>query len=554
MNHNLFLLACLLIGDTAQLFSAQDDAPTGRPTIRFTDVTSQAKIDFKHTNAASGEKYLIETMGPGCAFVDYDGDDYLDIYIVNGGLLPGFQSKQEPKNVLYRNNRDGTFTDVTGKAGVEGRGYGMGVTAGDYNNDGFPDLYVTNYRSSLLYRNNGDGTFTEVAESAGVNNKKWGTSGAFFDYDKDGFLDLYVANYVDFSVERNVQCSDTPGTRSYCHPREYKGLADVLYHNNGDGTFTDVTKRAGIAHFKGKGLGVVAADFNNDGYQDLYVANDLVPNFLYANNQDGTFQEIGALGGVAYNGYGLPQAGMGVAAGDYNGDGKLDVLVTNLSTEGHALYRNEGQELFTDVSFPSGIGSASLLFSGWGTDFFDFDNDGDEDIFAVSGHPMDTIELVNGTLTYLQPSLLLENREGRYVDATSRHGESLSIPRATRGAALGDMDNDGDLDILIGNCNGRPNLLRNDGGNRNHWLTIRAIGAQSNRDGIGVRIKVTAGGKTQMKEITGGGSYLSTCDLRSHFGLGKNQFAERVEVTWPSGKSQILQEVKGDRILAVREP
>ncbi len=531
------------------------DSPSETAQIEFVDITDEAGIDFRHVNAATGQKYLIETMGPGCAFLDYDGDGYLDIYLVNGAPLPGFQSEVPPANALYRNNHDGTFSDVTGEAGVQGPGYGMGAAAGDYNNDGFPDLYVTNYGSSLLYRNNGDGTFSETAEAAGVNNSAWGTSAAFFDYDNDGWLDLYVANYLDFRLENNTYCGVRSKYRSYCHPDEFDGVPDVLYHNNGDGTFSEVSQLAGIADPAGKGLGVVAADFNQDGYQDVYVANDAVPNFLYINRGDGTFEEIGTLAGAAYSSDGKAQSGMGTAVGDYNGDGYIDILVTNLSNEGHTLYRREGEDFFfRDVTFPSGVGRPSLLLTGWGAGFFDYDNDGDEDILVANGHVMDNIELLNSSLTYLQPALLLENQTGKYVDVSSNSGAALSTLRAGRGLALGDIDNDGDIDVLMCSCNQRAVLLRNDGGSRNHWLTIKATGRASNRDGIGVKVRLTVGGKSQSKEMVAGGSYLSSNDRSLHFGLGPNRVVEQIEIQWPSGKSQVLEEIAADRVLKVKEP
>src|SRR5437773_11822852 len=347
--------------------------PSARRPIQFVDVTTEANIHFKHTNAASGQKYLIETMGPGCAFFDYDGDGYLDIYFVNGASLPGFRPDGELRNALYRNNHDGTFTDVTHEAGVKGHGYGMGVAAGDYNNDGFQDLFVTNYGSSILYRNNGNGTFTDVTEGAGVNNRAWGTSAAFFDCDNNGLLDLFVGNYVDFSLDRNIFCGPPPDLRAYCHPDQFQGAAPSLYRNNGDGTFTDVSKLAGLADFKGKALGVVTADFNGDGYQDIFVANDSMANFLFINNGDGTFRENGELAGAAYDANGNARAGMGVWAADYDGDGRADILVTTLSFEGYTLYHNDGGMFSTDQSFSAGVGGVSLLVAGWGVGLTGYD-------------------------------------------------------------------------------------------------------------------------------------------------------------------------------------
>ncbi|MGH9402353.1 MAG: CRTAC1 family protein [Terriglobia bacterium] len=542
---------------SAHLGAAPEKEQAGRPQnsgLQFIDITSPAGIHFQHTNAATGRKYLVETMGPGCAFFDYDNDGYLDLYFVNGGLLPGFHATSRPGNVLYRNNRDGTFTDVTRQAGVEGYGYGMGVTVGDYNNDGFADLFITCYGSSILYRNNGDGTFTDVTQTAGVNNRKWGTSAAFFDYDKDGFLDLFVANYVDFSLDHNTFCGIQPDRRAYCHPDEFDPAASVLYHNNGDGTFTDVSKQSGIASAKGKGLGVVAADFDGDGYQDLFVANDAFPNFLFMNNRDGTFRETGTLAGVAYNSNGQALSGMGVAAGDYDGDGKLDLVVTNLSFQGYSLYQNEGRGVFGDVAFPSGVGLPSLLRTGWGVGLGDFDNSGNLDIFAVNGHVMDNIAAFSPSITYLEPPLLLENEGGRFIDETRSCGRVLQTPRASRGAAFGDFNNDGHVDILIANCNQAASLLRNDSGDENHWIILKATGRRSNRDAIGTKVRLTANGKTQTREITGGGSYLSSSDYRLHFGLGKAERIERLEVDWPRGGTQVLEGLKVDRMHHLVEP
>lgn len=523
------------------------------PHLLFNDITRRAGIHFRHINGATGRKYLVETMGPGCAFFDYNNDGYLDLYFVNGGILPGFDAASRPANALYRNNGDGTFTDVTREAGVEGSGYGMGVIAGDYNNDGFADLFITCFGSSILYRNNGNGTFTDVTESAGVNNRKWGTSAAFFDYDRDGFLDLFVANYVDFSLNHNTFCGVHPDRRAYCHPDEFDPVTSVLYHNNGDGTFTDVSQKSGIASVKGKGLGVVAADFDGDGYQDLFVANDAFPNFLFMNNRNGTFRETGTLAGVAYNPDGQALSGMGVAAADYDGDGKIDIAVTNLSFQGYSLCHNEGQGVFGNVAFPTGVGLPSLLRTGWGVGFCDFDNSGEPDIFAVNGHVMDNIAEFSPSLSYLQPPLLLANEGGRFRDVTASCGQALSVPRASRGAAFGDFNNDGRIDVLIANCNESPCLLRNDSKNQNHWLIVKATGRRSNKDGIGTKVRLTANGRTQTSEITGGGSYLSSSDYRLHFGLGKAERIDRLQVEWPSGATQVLKDLGVDHILHLVE-
>lgn len=527
--------------------------PQRRPH-HFRDVTSQAGIHFRHTNAATGQKFLMETMAPGCAFFDFDGDGYVDIYFVNGDVLPGFKKTQPLSNALYRNNRDGTFTDVTDAASVRGQEYGMGVVAGDYNNDGFQDLFVTNFQSCILYRNNGDGTFTDGTAEAGLNNRAWGTSAAFFDYDNDGYLDLFICNYVDFTLDHNVYCGSPERGRGYCSPENFSGVPCALFHNNGDGTFSNVTAQSGIGAYKCKALGVVTADFTGNGYQDIYVANDRIANLLFLNNGNGTFREVGTLAGAAYSADGRAQSGMGVATADYDGDGRLDVVVTNLSLEGYSVFHNDGDSFFTDVSFPSGVGAPSVMLTGWGVSFFDYDNDGRDDLLAVNGHAMDNVSEASPDIAYAQPTLLLRNVGGRFKDVTSQHGEALAVPRASRGLAVGDYDNDGNLDLLICNCNGAPVLLKNDGNCANHWLKLQPVGRKSNRDGIGVKAWVTAGGVTQMKEITGGGSYLSSSDRRLHFGLGGSSVAESVVLLWPSGVKQQLENVRGDRVVKVEEP
>jgi hypothetical protein len=546
-------LALSAIGGIRREASSRGTPQPSRPH-RFNDVTAEAGLRFRHTNAATGQKFLMETMAPGCAFFDYDGDGYLDIYFVNGDLLPGFQSSETLSNALYRNNRDGTFTDVTDKAGVRGHGYGMGVVAGDYNNDGLQDLFVTNFGSSIFYRNNGDGTFTDVTAESGLNNRAWGSSAAFFDYDNDGFLDLFVCNYVDFSLDHNVFCGSPERGRGYCSPENYPGTACALYHNNGDGTFTDVSVRSGIGGYKCKALGVVTADFTGNGYQDIYVANDRIGNMLFLNQGDGTFREVGTLAGAAYTASGRAQSGMGVAAADYDGDGKMDVVVTNLSLEGYSLFHNDGDAFFTEVGFPAGVGAPSLMLTGWGVAFFDYDNDGHDDIIAVNGHAMDNVSLARSDLAYFQPALLLRNYGGKFADVTSTLGEALSIPRPSRGLAVGDYDNDGNMDLLLCNCNNTPVLLKNTGTRTNHWLKIKLVGRKSNRDGIGVKAWVTSGGVTQMKEVTGGGSYLSSSDRRLHFGLGASEVVDSIRILWPSGATQQLTHVQSDRILKIEEP
>ncbi len=551
----LLALACFGTADSYALFAqVQKKGAAPAPTPTFVNVAAAAGLRFIHWNGASPEKYVLETMGSGAAFLDYDNDGWLDIYLVNGGGVPGHPPPAPVRNALYRNKGDGTFVDVTSQAGVGGNGhYGMGVAAADYDNDGWTDLFVTTFGRNMLYHNRGDGTFAEVTERAGVAGGGWSTSAAFFDYDKDGRLDLFVARYVDYSFERNVTCGDPArGIRAYCHPDIYDGLTSLLYHNNGDGTFTNVSQAAGIASQIGKGLGVVAADFDGDGWIDLYVANDSVRNFLFHNQGNGTFKEIGITSGVALDEGGRPQAGMGTAAGDYDGDGRLDIIVTNLDREYNALYRNSGA-FFADTSFPTGFAPPSLPLVGWGTGFFDYDNDGDLDILVVTGHVIDNIDKFRAGQTYPQAKLLFENLGDRFREVAARHGAALTKPEVSRGAAFGDYDNDGDVDVLVLNLSGSPTLLRNDGGNRSHWLSLTLEGTKSPRQGIGATIHCQVGGRTLMRYVAGGGSYLSASDYRIHIGLGPAERAQRVEIRWPSGATEVLENLAAGKFYRIRE-
>ena len=546
--------AVLLLGGTAP-----------SPEVQFTDVTQAVGIDFKHESSATSSKYLVETMGGGVALLDYDNDGRLDVFFTNGakiedpmpaGKLP---DKSDPRfwNRLYRQNPDGTFSDVTERARLTGmpqNRYGMGAAVGDYDNDGFPDLYVTNYGGNTLYHNDGDGTFTDVTARAGVVAGGWSTSAGFFDADNDGKLDLFVTRYVDWTFENNRYCGEKkPGYRAYCHPDNYEGMTNILYHNNGDGTFTDVSSRAGIAEARGKGLGVSFADYDRDGFVDVYVANDSVQSFLFHNNRNGTFTEVGLPAGVGFNEDGKTFAGMGVDFADYDNDGRPDVLVTDLSNERYRLFRQGGDGSFQDVTHASGLGAASLLFSGWSTRFLDYDNDGWKDIFVAQGHVMDTIAKTSPNLRYEQPPLLLRNESGHFVRAAA--GEALEKDWAGRGAAFGDLDNDGDVDVVVGNVGQRALVLRNDGGNRRSWLGIRTVGRTSNRDGIGCRVRVvSASGKTQYFTVNPAVGYLSASDKRLLVGLGPDATASLVEIRWPSGAVQKLTDVAAGQTLSVTEP
>ena len=526
----------------------------GNTHVKFTEVRESARLNFEHNHCPTEEKYYVETLGAGGGFLDYDNDGDLDIYVVNGAHLPDLKKLDSSYyNRLYRNDGDGRFTDVTDAAGVSGEGYSGGVAVGDYDNDGDPDLYVTTYKSNILYRNNGDGTFTDVTDLAGVSDGKWSTSAGFFDYDNDGDSDLYVAHYVDFRFQNNVVCRDWEGRRYYCHPDVYDGSPDVLYRNNGDGTFTDVTRAAGVWNPEGKGLGVVMADYNNDGLVDLFVANDSVINFLYRNKGDGTFEDTSLYSAAGYDKNGRPQACMGTDFGDYDGDGNLDLFVTNLEFETHTLYRNNGDETFTDVTRDTGLAEATFYFAGWGTKFFDFDNDGLQDLFISNGGLLMNAHLYKKGVSYAAQKLLLKNVGGKFEDVTGQHGQDLLKQTVGRGAAFGDYDNDGDMDILVLNNGQPPSLLRNDGGNLNHWLQIRLMGTKSNRDAIGARVTVIAGDFKQVDQVKGGGSYLSANDYRLHFGLGEKTRVDLLEIKWPSGAVDRRENLAVDRLLIIRE-
>jgi enediyne biosynthesis protein E4 len=525
--------------------------------IQFVDTIRQSGIDFRHVNGASGRKYLVEITGSGCGFVDYDNDGYLDIFLVNGGKTPGFASEQSVNHALYRNNHNGTFTDVTKKAGIlDNQAFGMGVAAADYDNDGFTDLYITNFGGpNLLYHNNGSGTFSEVAGKAGVRGSgEWSSSAAFLDYDRDGYLDLYVAHYNDHSFTRNYICPvGNPPEKSYCSPKVYGGVASSLFHNNGDGTFTDVSVKAGVALAEGKALGVVAGDFDGDGWVDLYVANDQVRNFLFHNNHNGTFSEIGMGAGVALDMDGRAQAGMGTDMGDYDNDGRFDLVVSNLDNEYLALYRKLDGDGYEDVSAKTGLAAATRNLVGFGTKFLDFDNDGVLDLFVANGNVIDNPELIAPGRRFAQPKLLLRNTGQGFQDVTAQTGADLSIPKVSRGAAFGDFDNDGDIDVLVNNSGDRPQLLRNDGGNRNNWLTLLLRGTRSNRSGLGARIDVLSGGKWRVFQTLSGGSIMAANDPRVHIGLGEQTSAEEIVVHWPSGLVQRMKHVAARQILRIEE-
>jgi hypothetical protein len=523
------------------------------PQVRFTDITEAAGITFRHV-ASPEKKYIVESMSGGVALIDYDNDGDPDIYFVNSITVDMVKSGGKTRSALYRNEGDGIFTDVTDKAGVGDIGWGMGAVVGDYDNDGFDDLYVTCLGPNHLLRNNGDGTFKDVTQAAGVGDPRWSTGAAFFDYDSDGRLDLFVTNYVDFDVNHlpefgKGRTCQYKGVPVQCGPRGLPGAGDVLYHNNGDGTFSDVSKKAGVSDPQGfYGLGVLCADFDEDGFTDIYVANDSTPNFLYRNNGDGTFKDVGFVSGTAVNENGSEQGSMGVTAGDYDHDGRLDIFITNFADEYNTLYRGGARLSFTDVSYPAKVAEVALPLVGWGTKFFDYDNDGWVDLFVANGHVYPQLE------NYRQRKLLHHNnRDGTFTEVALQSGTPLAEKRVGRGVAFGDLDNDGDVDMVVGDLDGPPQVLRNDGGSDNNSVLVKTVGTKSNRDGIGARVRVVSGDLTQVDEVRSGGSYVSQNDLRLHFGLEKRTKIDLIEVRWPSGVIDKVTGAPANRILTIRE-
>lgn len=517
-------------------------------------------------NAAShtSQKYLPETMGGGVALFDYDGDGRLDIYFVNGAKLedpmPGGKAPDKSDarywNRLYRNNGDLTFTDVTEKAGVRGHSYGMGAAAGDYDNDGRPDLFVTNLGQNILYRNNGDGTFTDATKAAGFPPATgWSASACFVDYDRDGLLDLVVARYLDWDFTQNIWCGERrPGYRAYCHPDKFKPVTHLLYRNNGNGTFADVSRQSGFAESPGKGLGVAIGDADADGWIDIVVANDSFPQQLFLNSRRGIFREVGLSAGLAFDDSGQTFAGMGIDFADFDNDGSPDIFINALANQKYALFRN-GKGAFEYVSGPTNVGAISALHSGWGAKFADFDNDGWKDLFVAQGHVTDNIGLTQPWIKYFEPPVLMRNNAGKFADVSAESGEVFRVALAARGAAFGDLNDDGHVDVVI-NCNDGPAvILRNEGRAGSHWILINAVGSVSNRDGIGAQVLIVSeSGARQHAAVSAGGSYLSSSDKRAHFGLGANKEIKLLQITWPSGVVQRLENVAADQVLTVREP
>jgi len=534
--------------------------PAGPPIdikVTYTDIAKAAGITFVQDATATEQKYYLETMGTGAGWIDYDQDGLMDLYLVQTGPTDAYKPSHPLRSALYHNNGDGTFTDVTEKAGVGNEGfYGQGVAVGDYDNDGYPDLLVTGYGHAILYHNNGNGTFTDVTEKAGLADKGgWSTSAGWFDYDKDGYLDLVICNYIEWTPQTNIWCGEhRAGYRAYCHPDNYRGQRIKLYHNNHDGTFTDVSDKSGVSKPEAKGMGVVLADFNNDGWTDIAIANDTWPNFLFLNNHDGTFKDVSFNSGVAASEDGKYEAGMGIDAADIDGDGWMDLYVTHLDFELNRLYRNNHDETFDDITFSSGIGNKAIFLSGVSAKFLDYDNDGWRDILQANGSMLDNIKLYHTEETYPEPKLLFRNLgEGKFDKVSDQLGPDFVKPTVGRGLATADFDNDGDIDILVNNRGDAPELLRNDGGNANNWLTVRLIGTKSNRDGIGASLKLVSEGFAEFDQAKGGTSYMSASDPRIHFGLGKRKTIESLEITWPSGTVDKLTSIPINHIITVKE-
>jgi len=553
----LSILMTLAAASTPAAAPPAGKAANAPITVRYTDVRKAAGITFIQDSTQTDEKYYLETMGTGVGWIDYDQDGLMDLYFVQSAATEAYQPPHPLRSALYHNNGDGTFTDVTDKAGVGGEGhYGQGVAVGDFDNDGWPDLYVTGYGHAILYHNNHDGTFTNVTAKAGVADEGgWSTSAGWFDYDKDGWLDLVVTNYIDWSPKNNLWCGERgPGYRSYCNPGNYKGQRTKLYHNNHDGTFTDVSVKSGVGLPESKGMGVVLADFDNDGWPDIAIANDTWPNFLFLNNHDGTFKDVSLISGLAASEEGKYEAGMGIDAADVNGDGLLDVYITHLDLELNRLYLNNGDTTFTDDTYASGIGAKARLLSGVAAKFLDYDNDGWVDILQLNGAMLDNVTLYHSEVSYKEPLLMFRNLGlGHFEMTSSQLGPDFLRPLAGRGLATADFDNDGDIDIAINNRGDSPELLRNDGGNANHWLEVLLMGTKSNRDGTGAQLKLTSEGFAQVKQAEGGTSYMSASDPRIHFGLAKRAKIESLVITWPSGQVDKLANLPIDTIIAVKE-
>ena len=521
--------------------------------VQFSDVAEKIGVTFKHENGASPDKLLPETMSAGVIIFDYNNDSLPDLFFANGGSFVDKKVAAAAHHRLYRNTGGGKFTDVSASSGIGTFGFGMGGCAADYDNDGWPDLYVTAVGGNKLYRNTRNNSFVDVTDSAGVGAGLWSAGCAFGDIDNDGSVDLYVIRYVNFAPDNIKVCMLFQDVRSYCHPNVYSSVPDILFRNKGDGTFTDVTKEAGV-YKAGNGLGVVFGDYDDDGWIDIYVANDATPNFLFHNKGKGVFEEVGLWSGTAVGIDGKPLAGMGTDMGDVNGDGLLDIFVTNLDGQTHSLYKNLGKGLFTNVTFSSGIAEATLPYAGWGTAFFDYDNDGDLDLAVANGDVLDNAKLIRDNSSYEQLNLLLRNDgAGKLASVGPVSGSGFALKKASRALAVADLDNDGDLDIVVSNVGARADVLQNDGGNRSNSILVRVVGSSSNRDGIGARLKLSVEGKTLVREVKAGSSYLAQNDLRVHFGLGNAAKADRLEIRWPGGTVEVIENIEANGVVTVRQ-
>jgi len=562
-------MSCRLLSATtiaiAMTFASSAQVKDSRtslsPPAKFVDLSTSLGVRFQHEAPHTSKKYLLETMGSGVALFDYDNDGRLDLFLVNGAEISdpsqpdAIPAKTGPKywNRLYHQKSDGTFEDVTEKAGLQGAGYGMGVAIGDYDNDGFEDLYVTGYGGNHLYHNNGNGTFTDVTQKAAIAAGGWSTSAAWVDLDGDGLLDLVVLRYLQWEFT-DIWCGERKqGYRSYCHPDQFRPITPLIYHNDGNGHFTEITKQAGFAK-PGNALGIAIADFNGDGRVDVFIANDSTPEFLYQNKGDGTFEEVGLFAGVGVDGDGHAYAGMGVDFADYDNDGLPDIVVTDLAYQKYALYRNNGDSTFAYVSDTAGLGAMTFLHSGWGMRLLDYDNDGWKDLLVGQAHVMDTIELNYPQLRYREPLLLARNTGQGFVDISGQSGAVFHEAWASRGMAIGDIDNDGKLDAVVSENGGPAHILHNETDTQNHWLTLSLVGHKSNRDAIGAEVKIMTGQGQQQATVTTCGSYLSSGDKRVHFGLGHQSAVKEIRIRWPSGIGQILHDVKSDQILRIDEP
>jgi hypothetical protein len=518
------------------------------------DVTKETGITFKHTDGSSGQRYIVENVSAGLALFDYDNDDDIDIYFLNGGALKGTKFEEPPKNTLYRNDGNWKFTDVTKEAGVGDTGHGLAVAAGDYDNDGDLDIYISNFGPNVLYRNNGDGTFTDVTKKAGVDNGfQVGAGVCFLDMDKDGDLDLFVSNYVEFTYENHVQ-GRVRGFPNYVGPTTYTFPPDSLYRNNGDDTFTDVSRVSGVGEHRGSGMGTVCADYDNDGDTDIFVANDIAENFLFENDGSGKFEQVGLMAGVACDLNGKEMGSMGVDCGDYDNDGLLDFYVTSFQEQSASLYKNLGDGIFEDVTLVTGAGAGTINNVTWGTGFVDFDNYGDRDIFIAVGHLQDNIESWDDRTTYHAPNVLLMNTgDGKFVNVSEESGDGMKVELSSRGAAFDDLDNDGDIDVVILNSRREPTILRNDSPSRGHWIQVFLRGTKSNRDGVGARVKVTAGKLVLVDEVHSGRGYQGHHGMRLHFGLGKHEKVDSIEVRWIGGGVDVFKDIAVDKLVTLTE-